>query len=202
MERIQNLVISPHIDDEVLGAFTFLGPKTFVLYLGVEDRTYVSAQERKAELGAVAEKLAFRYEVHDFEVNNYQTNELIGVIETVVNRLQPEFILLPCPSYNQDHRAVYDAAHCAVRPHDKNYFVPNVLIYEQPQSLLWPVRSFMPNFFRPLNIASKIKAYQLYASQVRGHRSPEVLKNMASLRGKQANVPYAEAFEILRMCNR
>ncbi|MFL0684452.1 LmbE family N-acetylglucosaminyl deacetylase [Algoriphagus aquaeductus] len=200
MEKVRNLIISPHIDDEVLGAFTFLNETTFVVYLGVENRSYISAEERKIELARVAEKVGFQYAVLDFEVNHYQCADLISPIESYINDLKPEFLLIPSKSYNQDHRAAYEAAHCAARPHDQNFFVKNVLVYEQPQTLLWPVDSFSPVYFKELDLEKKLEAYELYASQVRGHRSPQVLRSMAQIRGKQSNYLYAEGFQILRFC--
>lgn len=200
MEKVRNLIISPHIDDEVLGAFTFLSPESFVLYLGVENRVGVSAEQRKKELANVAASVGFKYEVLNFEVNNYQTHELITPLETFINNLKPETLLVPWKSYNQDHRAAYEAAFCASRPHDTNFFVKTILVYEQPQTILWPHETFTAVYFKELDLDKKIRTYQLYASQVRGHRSPETLKNMAELRGKQSNYRYAESFQILRMC--
>lgn len=200
MEKVRNLIISPHIDDEVLGAFTFLAANSFVVYLGVENRSYISAEERKKELAGVATKMGFHYAVLDFEVNHYQCPDLISPIESYINELKPEFLLIPSKSYNQDHRATYYAAHCAVRPHDQNFFVKNVLVYEQPQTLLWPIDSFNPVYFKELDLDKKLEAYNLYASQVRGHRSPQIVRSMAQIRGKQSNFLHAEGFQILRMC--
>lgn len=200
MEKVRNLIISPHIDDEVLGAFTFLSPESFVIYLGVENRPNIPAELRKKELANVAETVGFDYIILDFEVNNYQTAELIAPIELYLNKLKPDFLLIPSKSYNQDHRATFDAAFCAARPHDMNFFVKNVLVYEQPQTQLWPVEPFNPVYFKELDIAKKLEAYELYASQVRAHRSPEIVRSMAQLRGKQSNFLYAEGFQILRMC--
>lgn len=200
MKKFQNLIISPHIDDEVLGAFTFLSSDSFVIYLGVENRSYCSAEDRKNELATVADSIGFKYKVLDFEVNKYQTPELITAIEYYINTIKPTSLLIPFRSYNQDHRATFDAAYCAVRPHDQNFFVKNVFVYEQPQTFLWPVESFHPALFKPLDIHKKLETYHLYASQERGHRSPDTIQNIASLRGKQSNFPFAEGFQILRMC--
>lgn len=196
----KTLIISPHIDDEVLGCFTFLNKDSFVLYLGVEDRSYISATGRKKELAAVSEKIGFQYEVLDFKVNEYQSHLLITPIEEKINLIRPDNLLIPAKSYNQDHRACNDAAITASRQHDLNFFVRNVLIYEQPQTILWPVEPFNAQLFKPLNITEKIETYRLYESQVRGHRSPEILTTMAALRGKQSNIEFAEAFDIKRMC--
>ncbi len=88
----------------------------------------------------------------------------------------------------------------ALRPHDLNHFVSKVLIYEQPQVYLWnnTSREFKPNYFVPIDINKKIKAYKLMATQVRTFRSPEMLKALALLRGGQCNFKYAEGFEIIR----
>ena len=55
-----------------------------------------------------------------------------------------------------------------------------------------------PNYFVPIDIDRKIDAYRLMSSQVRSFRSPEILRSMAFLRGKQSNNEYAEAFQIIR----
>lgn len=194
------LILSPHIDDEVLGCFSFLGPDCFVLYFGAEDRPSVSRIERIQELERAADMLEFQWEVLDNPVNNYRVQDLIPIIEHTINRLNPLTVLMPEPSYNQDHRAVYDAGLVATRPHDSNWFVPNVLIFEQPDSVLWfHSTPSEPTYFREIQIERKLAAYALYASQVRGHRSPETLRAQACLRGAQICKPYAEAFRVKRI---
>ena len=194
------LVLSPHVDDEVLGCFSFLGPASFVLHFGAEDRPDVSRLERIQELKRAAGMLGFQWEVLENPVNNYRMQDLIATIEQIINRLRPSTVLMPEPSYNQDHRAVYDAGLVATRPHDTNWFVPNVLIFEQPDSVLWfHSAPSEPTYFREIQIERKLAAYALYASQVRGHRSPETLRALASLRGAQIYRPYAEAFRVKRI---
>jgi LmbE family N-acetylglucosaminyl deacetylase len=194
------LVLSPHVDDEVLGCFSFLGANTFVLHFGAESRPTVSRVERIQELERASDMLGFQWEVLDNPVNNYTMQSLIAPMELAINRLRPMTVLIPEPSYNQDHRAVYDAGIVATRPHDSNWFVPNVLIFEQPHSVTW-VHSYLgePTYFREIEIGRKLAAYALYASQVRGHRSPEVVSALACLRGAQICKPYAEAFRVKRI---
>ncbi|MFT4729580.1 MAG: hypothetical protein ACI9UN_004098 [Granulosicoccus sp.] len=43
------LIFSPDVDDEVLGCFAFLGPQTWVLYGGVEDRPTIPKAMRIKE---------------------------------------------------------------------------------------------------------------------------------------------------------
>ena len=112
-------------------------------------------------------------------------------------------IYIPYPSYNQDHRVAYEAALVALRPHDSNFFVKKVFAYEQPHVFLWDNShqidsAFKPNYYKPIDVKRKIKAYELMETQVRAFRSQETIKSMAQLRGAQSNLDYAEAFQILR----
>lgn len=194
------LILSPHVDDEVLGCFSFLNHTAFVLHFGAEDRLAVSRSERIHELQRAADRLGFHWDVLNNPVNSYILSHLIGTIEESINQVRPMTVLLPEPSYNQDHRAVYEAGIVALRHHDINWFAPNVLVYEQPHSVTWP-HDFQgePNYFREIDIEAKLAAYRLYASQVRGHRSPELLKTLAGLRGAQVCKPFAEAFRVKRL---
>ena len=205
---VKKLVISPHIDDEVLGCGGILDKDTFVLYCGVENRYVngdmsISVVTRINELNKVSKFLNFDFKLLDNKVNNFQLKDLIGEFEEVISRLKPQQIYIPYPSYNQDHRIVYEASLIATRPHDINFFVKKVLVYEQPHVFFWDKThninsGFVPNYFIPIDINKKIKAYELMKTQVRSFRSSENLKSMANLRGTQSNNEYAEAFQILR----
>lgn len=198
MNQFTTLILSPHIDDEILGCFSFLNTQTFVLYFGVEDRPEISREGRIKELENCAGIAEFSWEVMEFEVNHYQFNDLLSVIESTINCIQPEWIVIPHPSYNQDHRTVFEAAFTALRPHDRNFFVNKVLIFEQPHAVLWPYKDFEPNYFIEIDIDRKIELYKLYQSQVKSHRSPEIIYALAKLRGAQINRPFAEAFFVKR----
>jgi N-acetylglucosamine malate deacetylase 1 len=204
----KKLVISPHIDDDVLGCGGILDKDTFILYCGVENRytngkISISIEDRLDEMEKVRKFLKFDFKLLDNKVNNYVLNDLIGEFEKVITGIEPDQVYIPYPSYNQDHRIVYDAALVALRHHDFNFFVKKVLVYEQPHVFLWDKNhningGFIPNYFIPININKKIKAYKYMKTQVRDFRSPEILKSMAKLRGSQSNCDYAEAFQILR----
>ena len=130
---VKKLVISPHIDDEVLGCGGILDKDTFVLYCGVENRYVngdmsISVVTRINELKKVSKFLNFDFKLLDNKVNNFQLKDLIGEFEEVISRLKPQQIYIPYPSYNQDHRIVYEASLIATRPHDINFFVKKVLM--------------------------------------------------------------------------
>lgn len=199
-DTVSTVVFAPHVDDEVLGCFSFLMPGTHVLYGGVEERPAIPRQTRINELENASSMLGFSWSMLDNPVNNYAASKLIGPMEAIIDRVSPQTVVIPEPSYNQDHRAFYDAALVATRPHDTHQLVPEVLIYEQPHSILWPhTDQPTPSVFVPIDIKKKLDAYQCYASQVRGHRSPETVTALAAIRGAQIMVPFAEAFHARRI---
>ncbi|MBI2658456.1 PIG-L family deacetylase [Candidatus Woesearchaeota archaeon] len=199
--KMKKLVISPHIDDEVLGCGGILDKDTFVLHCGVEDRSYASAEERLKEIKEAQKIAGFQMKLLKNEVNHYAEADLIGDFESTINEIKPEMAFIPHPSYNQDHRAVYNAALIALRQHDINFFVKKVLVYEQPQDVFWDFNSekgFKPNYFVPIDIERKLKLYSLLKTQVRPFRSLEHVRAIAVLRGGQSNCRHAEGFEALR----
>ena len=193
------LIFSPHVDDEVLGCFSFLNNETHVVFAGVESRVNMSRDTRIAELEASKAALGFSYSMLENTVNRYVANELIEEFELAITQINPTTVLFPIPSYNQDHRAVYDAALVATRPHDTLWRVHRVLAFEQPHSEIWPYGNYgKPSMYKVIDITKKLEAYQRYATQVRGHRSEATVAAMAAVRGAEIGVAHAEAFHVLR----
>lgn len=217
------LIIAPHVDDDVLGCGGILGADCVVFYVGVDEFHIVSEEERRVEAmrvaleagvqhmyfpakpvtnGVLTTKVLQGCDYFSNLVNYYETKWLIPQFEQLMHHEGYEFdsVYLPFPSYNQDHRAVYDAAMVALRPHDQNKLIPRVLLYEEPEQF-WPYdpsHPFVPNYFVPIDIEHKLALYQLMASQVRGHRSLEHVRALAATRGGAIMQPFAEAFQILR----
>lgn len=206
-KHFKYLIISPHLDDEVLGSFAFLGNDSFVLYCGIDEskikgewvKDRPSRQQRVFEMNNISNTLNFKYHILENKVNFYVLQDLISQFEKHINIIKPDIVLIPNPSYNQDHRAVYEAMLTALRPHDINFFVKKVLIYEQIQDL-WNqnYHKFNANFFKRIDVNEKTKAYEMYKSQVRSFRSSDMIIALARLRGAQSNEEYSEAFEVLR----
>lgn len=197
------MIISPHIDDEILGCFSVLSKETFVLECGVDKFHIVSKAERINELTQASQKVGFDFSILSNPVNRYVVQDLIDDLAENIYAIKPDRIFIPYPSYNQDHRTVYEAVLIALRQHDVNYFVKKVCIYEEPDMFLWDYThdidgAFKPNYFIPVDIDTKIEMYKFLKSQVRSFRSPELLKNLAFCRGKQGNMNYAESFKIIR----
>ena len=196
----KKLIIAPHVDDDVLGCGGIMDENTFVLYCGVDDFHIIGRNDRLKEADDVKDLLGHSYTLLENKVNSYVLQDLIASFQEHINSHKPDVIYIPHPSYNQDHRAVYEAALVALRPHDINYFVKKVIVYEQPHVFLWDHNygEFKPNYFVPIDIDRKIKAYELMKSQLREFRGIEKVKALALLRGGQSDCEYAEAFQILR----
>ena len=192
------IVFAPHQDDEVLGCSSVLDSNTLVVYLGINKFHVVSAQDRKKEVKAVAEYFGFNYFIEDLPVDEYGPKQTLDAIQAFININAPEELYLPYSSYNQDHATTYYAGFTTARQHDKNVFVKKILVYEQVHNFLWDMGDFKPVYFRPLSITKKIEAYKLHASQVRSHRSAEMITTLARVRGWQSGQDFAEGFEILR----
>jgi LmbE family N-acetylglucosaminyl deacetylase len=201
------LVLSPHIDDESLGCGGILnnrrtrGTPAFVYWFGVEEFHVVSRAERLREAAAVAERLGFGYEVGPWRPNRYDVRDLIDPLQELLNRLRPREVFIPNRAFNLDHTAVHEAALVALRPHDRNHFVPRVFVYDPDQYRTWAPSPLEANYFEQIEVEAKVAAYLLHKSQVRAMRPPELIRHFACVHGVSAGVPHAEAFQLLRMTN-
>ncbi len=200
---VKKLILAPHADDEVLGCGGILDKDSYVYICGV-DESKMSVGEtpvntRVQALQNVANFLGFKFDYSkEMKVNFYDERYLIDTFEKLINKLRPEMVFIPCPDYNQDHKAVYKAAIIALRPHDTNFFVKKVLMYETSQNAIWNPRQMTLNYFVRIDVKRKIKAYEMYTTEVRSMRSSDMLFDIAKIRGKASNNEFAEAFETIR----
>jgi N-acetylglucosamine malate deacetylase 1 len=200
------LVIAPHVDDEALGCGGILDERFHVHFLGVEDHRIVDRATRLGEATACAEILGHSWSIGGHRVNHYAVPDLIAEIEQTIARHRPSTVFLPCASYNQDHRAALEAGLVAVRPHDANPWVANVLLYEEIHVVAWPhgddlaqARVVQPNCLFPIDLERKLAAYRAHASQVRAMRSLDLVAAHARWRGFQAGADTAEGFVAVRI---
>jgi len=197
------LVIAPHADDEALGCGGILDENTVVYICGIDESAFPverpSLGTRIAEAREVEKVTGSCYIINtDTKVNYLQVTAMVESLECVIHSVQPEYIYIPHPGYNQDHRIVYQAALTALRPHDKNFFVNKVLVYEGVHDFIWSANTFIPNYFTPIDIDRKLDIFSHYKTQLRSYRSLDTIKQIAALRGAMSNVPYAEAYSIAR----
>jgi len=196
------LVLAPHQDDEVLGCGGTLLRCGYVhIHYFNYEHPNVDRMEYLTEARKVHDVLGAETSYNDFDATNtmhlHPIAGYITSIEDLINEIKPNTVFIPAYSRNQDHRVVYDAAITALRFHDTNWFVPNVLVYEQNEYMN---NQFVPNVYFEIDISRKLQLWSLYKSQQRGHRRHEHITALATLRGMEMNKPYAEAFMAVRTC--
>jgi LmbE family N-acetylglucosaminyl deacetylase len=220
------LVLAPHADDEVLGCGGLLArlaaavTRVHVVYAAVDgfhhyghpsDTTY---QERLAEIERVAELFGFSWEILYGDkglieqLDTLPKRELVDAVEGALNAHRPELLLVATGSdYDQDHVALFDAAFAAARPIPTQFgkwLVPHVLTYEMTK-IQWAATPLpLSTAFVALSaddLEAKLEGVRRYATQLRSSphiRSLESVRALATIRGKEIGVEYAEAFGVLR----
>jgi len=198
------LIFAPHMDDEILGCGGLLAApdsRAHVHFLTCEHP--FTQQASRIECEQIAQENGHTISYDSFPTNRLHTEpitKLITTMEAVIERIRPQTVLLPFPDYNQDHRTVHAAGLAATRPHDKNFYVDNVLLYELPSTHQGNYRQpFRADVYLPITVEAKVQLYEMYISQVRGHRSCDALRHMAGFRGMQCHKQFAEAFQVVRV---
>ena len=222
------LVVAPHADDESASSAGLLwrvkraGGSAFVQVVSVGDLNHfddtgktVRGSVRKEELADAMRFLG----VDDFEVlfedetlherlDTIPRRDLVHKIEkgsrVSMEKVRPTMIVIPYPSFNQDHEAVYHAGITASRPHlaTMKAFQDVVLVGDAPQ-LAWNPRAFKPNFYVDISdcLEKKLEAYRRHRSQQRPapHQGGvDALERLARQRGTEISVAAAEAYECMR----
>ncbi len=164
-----------------------------------------------AFLGAASWEVAFHDSESHMRLDAMPRRDLVAVLERSarlsLQSLRPDIVFLPAPSYNQDHEAVCRAGLVACRPHDPEALAvpPVVLLYEYPpNSWCLPQERFVPSVYVDVSgfLEAKLEAYALYASQSRAgmhQNAPSNVRSLALLRGREAGVEAAEAFQAMRI---
>jgi LmbE family N-acetylglucosaminyl deacetylase len=132
--------------------------------------------------------------------------KLVSAIERALARLNPRQVLIPLPSFNQDHQRAYRAAITALRPTELPG--PEVYCYEYPPQF-WGVGAVQGEFtgrtYLPLTeegIAKKIAALKCHESMLYG-REDSLLGvagtlALARMRGLECGHSWAEMYVPLR----
>jgi len=200
------VVISPHTDDGELGCggsiakFVEEGKEVFYIALSKCEKSIPTGlpkdilkkevEKATAELGIKRENLLlFDFEVRDFP---NQRQAILDTLLEIKKKIKPDLVFTPS-SYDihQDHKVTREETLRAFKQ-------STILGYEQP----WNNISFNTDAFIPLqenHVQKKIKALQCYESQKnRKYLNENFIRSLATTRGVQINVDYAEALEVVR----
>jgi LmbE family N-acetylglucosaminyl deacetylase len=211
------MVLAPHPDDEVLGAGGLLSrlarenSDALVIYGSMPNDTRMTeAKTGLSILDDFSERIDYEYlySETDGDLDQFPMKTLITDIETYIQRFMPDLVIMPEPGgFHQDHRAISQAAIAALRPNGGtfNFRPPIVAVYEEPSDY-WTLETEQhhPILYVTLtdeDIEHKCQAMRSHISQDRPHpseRSVEAIRALAVLRGAQAGVHLAEAYEVRR----
>lgn len=229
LARQRLLVIAPHADDESISSAGLIwrvkraGGAAFVQIVSVGDLDHfdntghtVKGSKRAEELADAMKHLA----VDDFEIlyedaklhlrlDTLPRRDLVDRIERSarlsMEKVKPTMVVIPFPSYNQDHEAVYWAGITASRPHlsAMKAFQQVVLVGDAPQ-LAWNIQRFQPNFYVDISdcLEKKLEAFRRHRSQQRPAPhlgGVEALELLSRMRGREISVEAAEAYQALRI---
>ena len=220
------LVVAAHPDDEVLGAggtiarHAAAGDQVTIVICGEghTSRYAERADASKRALAALRKQANAASEIlgaralHFLSLpdNRFDTVPLLDLVKQI-ERIKES--VLPDTVYthhhgdlNVDHRIVFEAVLTAFRPIARKT-VRNIYSFEVGSSTEWAPRAagrvFRPNHYVEIagTLDRKIKAMRAYRSEAKGYphpRSSRAIRARASVRGSEAGLNYAEAFEVVR----
>lgn len=221
------LILAPHADDEAMGCSGLMarlaeaGARIHVLYAAVDGFHHYGLErdtdfgERVAEIEDVLALFGERctYEIAYGDqglierLDTLPRLELVDRFEATLNEHEPELVLLPAlPDYDQDHQAVFDAGFAAARPIAAQFgkwLAPHVMTYEMTK-LQWAATPLLrAAAFCDITdvMETKLEAVRRYRTMLRPAphiRSLESVEALATVRGAEIGVRFAEAFGVLR----
>lgn len=219
-----NLVVVAHPDDEILG-FGGTGAKLaaagdmvqpVILCGNVDARTRRPTNQQLFEDMSEANRLVgFAQPVlgnfPNIRMNTVDHLSIVQFIEAQVQEYQPHRIFTHHPSdLNDDHKQICRATLAAARLFQRREGIrplESLHLMEIPSSTDWGFPgagegAFMPNLFVEIGdfLDRKIEALGCYRNVMRDFphsRSPEALRGLATVRGAQCGLGYAEAFQTL-----
>jgi len=219
----KTLVVAAHPDDETLGCggliskLTNQGEQVRVIFIaeGSSCRHEVLTKQAKEEIDfrnqcaieAMNTIGVTNYNFYNLPCGRLGDKSLIDIakiIEKEISDYKPTTVLTHCCNdVHNDHKVTYRAVVQATRP--VGNIVKNLLSFEILSSTEWNyTETFKPNILVDISstIDVKINAMHCYSTEQPKYphpRSDQVIKSLATLRGSQSGVEYAEGFEIIRI---
>ena len=219
---MKSLVISPHPDDEVLGAGgTLFKRKTFKknsLYWIIVTRLNPSISikkilKRNNEIKKISKlfgfKKVFQLSFNTTELDSSSKKKLIQDFSDIFNQIKPNELFVPHFSdVHSDHKIVSEVISSCT----KNFrfpYIKKILAYEVLSETDYNLNRrqiFFPNYYEDITkfLTKKKNAMKVYKSEIKKFPFPRSVKTidaLARLRGSQIGKNAAESFEVLREIN-
>lgn len=215
------LFIAPHPDDETLGcggAILKHKENGDNIYWLIVTKAYEQdgfagdmIARREHEIQTVAERYAFdatyRLNLRSVALDAYPLKDLVSAIGDVIRKTQADMLYIPNGAdVHSDHDVVFNASWSCTKAF-RYPTVREVYVYETLSETEFAApyakNGFVPNTFLDISpyLEQKNRILNLYASEVADHPFPRSTRNvtaLATLRGAQIGVSYAEAFVCLK----
>lgn len=213
------LVVSPHPDDETLGAggtllkYKKLGNQIFWLNItdmkvsGGWDKEIV--EHRQEQLKRVDAFYGFNgfynLEFQPAKLKSIEEGQIIEKIRKVFNEVKPEWLLIPGRyDAHSDHSVVHDCCMACAKtfraPYIKRITTMEII---SETDYGFQNKGFAPNLFVDTTneLEEKLEAMKIYDTEIEDvpfPRSLENLRALATVRGGTCTSRYAEAFCIIK----
>ncbi len=220
----KTLIVAAHPDDEILGCggtaarLANEGQHVYTLILGEgitsrdntrqRDKHETEITQLKKQIhdanSIIGVKETFVYDFPDNRFDTVPLLDIVKIIEEVKEKIKPHTIFTHYEKdLNIDHQITYHAVMTATRP-QTGETVKDIYSFEVLSSTEWnfPL-TFSPDCFFDITktIDIKIKAMEIYTSELRDYPHPRSLKGIrlnAENWGMKTGMPCAEAFKTVR----
>lgn len=213
------LIVSPHPDDETLGAGGLIlrkkaeGNEVFVLNMTHMDISYGYSEDKIKQRNDEIKNMIQAYNLDGYYnlklrpacLDTYTESELISKISDVLNEVRPNVIVLPYyKDVHSDHRVTFDLCYSCT----KNFrypYIKKILMMEIPSETDYAIfeSTFKPNYFVDISgyIDKKTEIAKLFNSEILEHPFPRSVRNIrayGTIRGAVIGVDSAEAFVLVK----
>ena len=214
------LVIAPHADDEVIGCGGLVAlaresgaDVTLVVMAagGIKHNHLeesVTTSDRLLENDVSRKILGFQrsrvlFPGYDMQLEIIPMLEIVTALDDVIYDIEFDECYFPESSHNRDHQITHEAVVAALRPCGRRQ--PSLIAcYE---GTVFDYRaSIVAGGMLYVDIAStldkKVAALHAYKSQIRPYPHPvseEAIRRLATMRGLECGMNYAERYRIIRM---
>ncbi len=220
---MKTLVISPHADDEILGAGGTLFKRNvkknnsinwlLVTMPAEPDYTKQFIKKRELQIKKIIKilkiKKFFNLNLKPSELDIVPKKLLIKNITDIIKKVKPDEVFVPHISdVHTDHKVISEVISTCT----KNFrfkFIKTILAYEVLSETNFNLQKkifFKPNYYEDISkfLNKKINAIKIYKSEIKKFpfpRSVTTIKSLARVRGSEIGTDAAEAFEILKKIN-